>query len=80
MNLIPRVESQKLTASIWETHTPSENKLELIDGEALWGGEERDRLLIALLYNVGLKHLVEILPSESKKSLCHLCSDEVAHI
>lgn len=43
MNLIPRVESQKLTASIWETHTPSENKLELIEGEALWGGAERDR-------------------------------------
>lgn len=76
MNLIPRVESQKLTASMWETHTPSENKLELIEGEALWGGAERDRLLMALLYNVGLKHLVEILPSESKQSLCQLCQVE----
>lgn len=76
MNLIPRVESQKLTASMWETHTPSENKLELIEEEALWGGAERDRLLMALLYNVGLKHLVEILPSESKQSLCQLCQVE----
>lgn len=61
---------------MWETHTPSENKLELIEGEALWGGAERDRLLMALLYNVGLKHLVEILPSESKQSLCQLCQVE----
>ena len=76
MNLIPRLESQKLTVSIWETHTPPENKLELIEGEALWGGEERDRLLMALLYNVGLKHFVTILPPESKQILCQLCQLE----
>ena len=76
MNLIPRLESQKLTVSIWETHTPPENKLELIEGEALWGGEERDRLLMALLYNVGLKHLLTILPPESKQILHQLCQGE----
>lgn len=75
MKLIPGLEPQKLTARLWEEHTPYENKLELADGEALWGGEERDRLLIALVYNVGLKHLVDILPDESKPVLCQLCKE-----
>lgn len=66
MNLIPRLEAQKLTTSVWLEHTPDEHKFELIDGQALWGGEERDRLLMALIYNVGFKHLLTILPLESR--------------
>jgi len=73
MDLIPRLESQKLVASRWETPTPPKNKFELSDGEAVWGGEERDRLLIALLYNIGLKHFLTIMPSESKHILYQLC-------
>lgn len=73
MKLVPQLEPQKLTYTIWEEHTPYENKLELIDGEALWGGEERDRFLMALVYNVGLKYLVAMLPDESKQLLCQIC-------
>lgn len=73
MNLIPRLEAQKLTFDVWSEHTPSENKLELDDGQALWGGDERDRLLMALLYNVGFKHLLAILPAESREILYQVC-------
>ena len=77
MNLIPRLEAQKLTADSWLDHTPSENKLELDDGQACWGGEERDRLLLALLYNVGFEHLLTILPLESREILYQLCQEEI---
>ena len=76
MNLIPRLEAQKLTTDVWLEHTPGENKLELIDGQALWGGEERDRLLMALLYNIGFKHLLTLLPVESREILYQLCQSE----
>ncbi len=73
MNLTPRIEPQRLTVSVWLDHTPGENKLELMDGEALYGGEERDKLLMALLYNIGFEHLLKILPLESKQLLTQLC-------
>lgn len=76
LNLIPKLKPQQLTYDTWQEHTPCENKLELIDGEALWDGEQRDRLLMALVYNVGLKHLVDILSDESKQALCQLCQGE----
>ncbi|HZK84987.1 MAG TPA: hypothetical protein VFC58_09990 [Desulfosporosinus sp.] len=76
MNLIPRLDAQKLTTSAWYDHTPGENKLELIDGQACWGGVERDRLLMALLYNIGFEHLLAILPRESREILHHLCQED----
>ena len=54
MNLVTRIEAQKLTASVWLDHTPGENKLELIDGQSCWGGVARDRLLMALLISFSL--------------------------
>jgi hypothetical protein len=69
MSLTPRKEPQLLTWEDWDEHTPYENKLELINGEALWGGEERDRMVLALVYNIGLKHFVMMLPNESRAIL-----------
>lgn len=43
--LIPKRTSQKIAQRIWDEYTPNENKLELIDGDALWGGEQRDKML-----------------------------------
>lgn len=71
-SLNPLKEGQKVNYAIWEEYTPYENKLELIDGEALRGGEERDRMLLMLIYNVGLDHLVKMLPDESIKLLKEL--------
>ena len=72
MALIPKKDPQLLSCKDWDEHTPYENKLELIDGEALWGGEERDRMLLALVYNTGLEHFVKILPKESREILKEL--------
>jgi hypothetical protein len=35
--LVPKRFPQKLSLDDWDKHTPYENKLELIDGEVLWG-------------------------------------------
>lgn len=67
MELTPKKEPQLLTYEIWDEYSPYENKLELIDGEALWGGEERDRMLLALVFNTGLEHFVRLLQEESRK-------------
>lgn len=65
MKLVPTKDPQKLSFEIWDQSTPYENKLELIDENAFWSTEERDNLLLALVYNVGLQHFINILPVES---------------
>ncbi len=67
--LIPQKEPRKLTLEMWDECTPYENKLELIDGEALWGDEQRDRMVLALVYNMGMEQFVKLLPDSSRKEL-----------
>jgi hypothetical protein len=64
--LIPKRYGQKLDCDTWDEYTPYENKLEIIDGEALWGDEQRDKMLLVLVYNMGLEHFVNMLPEQSK--------------
>lgn len=72
IKLIPKKAAQKVSFEIWNEYTPYENKLELIDGEALWGDEQRDRMLLMLVYNTGLEYFVNLLPDESKSILKEL--------
>ncbi|MHB1681267.1 MAG: hypothetical protein ACYCYO_00365 [Bacilli bacterium] len=67
--LNPTRQPQPLTWREWNEHTPPENKLELIDGEALYGGRTRLRLLLALLYNTGWNALLSELPANSIEEL-----------
>ncbi|ELK40137.1 MULTISPECIES: hypothetical protein [Paenibacillaceae] len=69
MQLVPKKEPQKVDYQIWESHTPGEYKLELVDGECLWGGEGRDRMALMLVYNMGLEAFTKLLPDESKQAL-----------
>lgn len=65
--LAPKREPQSLTVDLWESYTPE--KLELIDGQALWGSKERMRMLLVLLYNVGWDELIRELPTDSIEEL-----------
>ncbi|MEK4339114.1 hypothetical protein [Brevibacillus sp. FSL L8-0710] len=76
MQLVPKKEPQKVDSQIWETHTPGDYKLELVDGECLWGGEERDRMALMLIFNMGLDDFTKLLPSESKQILRELLVEE----
>lgn len=74
--LIPQREGQKLSAKIWLEHTSEEHKWELWDGIAFSNdGIERDRLTICLVYNMGLKHFLDLLPDESKMILKELLTE-----
>ncbi|HHV99246.1 MAG TPA: hypothetical protein GXX36_06700 [Clostridiaceae bacterium] len=74
--LIPLAEPQRLSCEQWAQHTPYENKLELFDGQALADLRERENLIIALIYNIGLKHLIKMLPPESKRILKELLDEQ----
>ena len=73
--LVPLAEPQRLTCEQWAQYTPYENKLELFDGQALADLRERENMIIALIYNIGLKHFVKILPQESKAILKELINE-----
>ena len=74
--LIPLKEPQRLTCEQWAQHTPYENKLELFDGQALADLRERENMIIALVYNIGLEHFIKILPQESKTILKELLNEQ----
>lgn len=65
--LMPRREPQRVRYGVWSQYTPE--KLELMDGEALWGGEQRDNMLMLLVFNTGLEHFIDMLPAESVEIL-----------
>lgn len=71
--LEPTKEGKPLTVADWQGVTPYENKLELWDGVAFDpSGEQRDTFCVALISNMGLDHLVEILPDNSREALKEL--------
>lgn len=76
-DLVPMAEAKEINVGIWHEHTPYENKLELWDGVPLGeDGVQRDRLSICLIYSMGLKHLLEVLPEISKQELFELLKEQ----
>jgi len=61
-----------LTLQEWDTHTSIEHKWELVNGLPFGQEDERDRVMLGLIYTAGLKHLLELLPEESKRELIKL--------
>ncbi|MBS4804225.1 MAG: hypothetical protein KIC47_08795 [Clostridium sp.] len=67
--LIPTSEGQ-LLGDDWDYHIPNDGKWEFENGiPFLDNGYKRDSLAVALITNMGLKRLLEILPDESKREL-----------
>ncbi|HBW38523.1 hypothetical protein [Desulfosporosinus sp. BICA1-9] len=66
--LVPTAEPQTMSIEEWDTHTSAEHKWEY-DGTPFMNRHERDRVMLGLLFSAGLKHLLEILPTESKEEL-----------
>jgi len=70
--LVPKLEGWKMTLQEWDTHSSIEHKWELVNGLPFGSEDERDKVMLGLLYNAGLKHLLEILPEESIRELIKL--------
>lgn len=67
--LIPKREAQPINYRMYEEFTPGENKLEMVEGNFLPFNEERQKMLMLCLYNMGIKEFISILPQESKEEL-----------
>lgn len=70
--LIPKLDGQEMSLQEWNTHTSCEHKWEYYNGAPFGHEDERDRVMLGLIYTAGLKHLLEILPCESRKDLIEL--------
>lgn len=53
--LIPKIEGQKMNSQEWDTHTASEHKWELLNGIPFGQEDERDRVMLGLIYSSGFK-------------------------
>ena len=70
--LIPKREAQLIDYKMYEEYTPVENKLEMVNNVFLPFNNEREKMLLLCLFNMGLQEFVSILPHESKEELIHL--------
>jgi len=70
--LIAKKETQPIDYKIYEEYTPAENKLEIWHGTFLPFNDEREKMLMLCLFNMGLQEFISILPRESKEELLHL--------
>ena len=70
--IIPKKEAQPIKYKVFEEYTPYGNKLELLDGNFLPFNNEREKMLMLCLFNMGLQEFISILPQESKEELLHL--------
>lgn len=72
--LVPKIHGQEMYLQKWDTHTSAEHKWEYYNSMPFGNEHERDRVLIGLLYSMGFKHLLEILPQQAKEELLKLVS------
>lgn len=75
--IIPKKEAQPIKYKMYEEYTPTENKLELLDGVFLPFNNEREKMLLLCLYNIGLQEFIKILPQESKIELLRLLQQDL---
>ena len=70
--LIPKKEMQRLEDEDWDSHI-GDGKWEFYNGIPFaYDGYCRDSVVMALITNMGLKHLVDLLPAESINELKEL--------
>ncbi len=70
--LIPKKSAQPINYRIYEEFTPGENKLEVVDGVFLPFNDEREKMLMMCLFNMGLQKFIGLLQPETKEELFHL--------
>ena len=75
--LIPMKEAQPINFEIFEGFTPGEHKLELWSGVFLPFNNEREKMLLLCLFNMGLQEFIRILPEESKEELYSLLQQDL---
>lgn len=75
--LIPKIEAQPINYKIYEEYTPALNKLEFFQGVFLPFNNERQKMLMLCLFNMGIREFISILPQESKEELLCLLQQDL---
>lgn len=75
--LIPKKEAQQIDYKMYKKYTPAENKLELVDGFFLPFDNEKGKMLMLCLFNMGIREFINLLPQESKEELFHLLQQDL---
>ncbi|OLN21207.1 hypothetical protein BTO30_16135 [Domibacillus antri] len=75
--LIPMKEAQRVDFTTYEEYTSAENKLELVEGTFLPFNNERQKMIMLCLYNMGISAFISLLPQESKEELFHLIQQDL---
>ncbi|NMO75679.1 hypothetical protein [Terrilactibacillus tamarindi] len=75
--LIPKIEAQLINYKIYEEYTPTLNKLEFFQGVFLPFNNERQKMLMLCLFNMGIREFISILPQESKEELLCLLQQDL---
>lgn len=74
--LIPKKEPQPINYWMFQEFTPGENKLEMVNNVFLPFNDEREKMLMLCLYNMGIKSFINLLLPETKEELfCLLQQD-----
>lgn len=74
--LIPLLEGQEINHDNYYKFCPHELKIEVFYGKVFGTEKERKNFLMMLLYNIGLKDFVKMLPEKSKEILKELLNNE----
>jgi hypothetical protein len=75
--LIPKKEPQPIDYKIYEEYTPGENKLEMVNGVFLPFDNERRRMLMLCLFNMGYHEFISNLPQQAKEELFLLLQQDL---
>ena len=75
--LIPKKEAQPINYKIYEEYTPALNKLEFFQGVFLPFNNERQKMLMLCLFNMGIREFISIVPQESKEELLCLLQQDL---
>ncbi|WP_449619486.1 hypothetical protein [Robertmurraya sp. Marseille-Q9965] len=75
--LIIKKDAQPINYEIYNEYTPGENKLEMVNDVFLPFNNEREKMLLLCLFNMGLQEFIRILPEESKEELFRLLKQDL---
>ncbi|MBB2481338.1 hypothetical protein H5P36_14195 [Bacillus sp. APMAM] len=75
--LIPQKDAQPINFKIYNEYTPGENKLELLGGVFLPFNNEREKMIMLCLFNMGLQEFIRLLQPETKEELLELLQQDL---
>jgi hypothetical protein len=75
--LIPKRDAQPIDYKMYEEYTPVGNKLEMVNNVFLPFNNEKQKMLMLCLFNMGLREFIGLLQPETKEELLELLQQDL---